>query len=117
VWVFCRAFVSLLAGQGRLQVAVRGQARREREGVMKRVSKALLLSSAVVAAVAGTAAPAFAGDYCPPPPVQCEWRPGWGGLGAVHSPEADAYGVPGGGAGDQNHCHSGPPGLGLPRYD
>ena len=85
---------------------------------MKRVSKALLLSSVAVAAVAGTAAPAFAGNYCPsPPPVQCDWRPGWGGLGAVHSPEADAFGVPGGGAGDQNHCHSGPPGQGLPRYD
>jgi hypothetical protein len=40
-----------------------------------------------------------------------------GGLGAVHSPEAIAFGIPGGGAGDQNHCHSGPPGLGLPRYD
>ena len=84
---------------------------------MRRLIKAAVVSAVLGAATVGSAGPALAW-VCPPPPPQCtEWRPGWGGLGAVHSPEANAYGVPGGGAGDQNHCHSGPPGLGLPRYD
>jgi len=81
---------------------------------MRRLAIALTIVGGVTF---GAAAPAFAGGTCYPPPPQCEWRPGFGGLGAVHSAQANAFGVPGDGAGDQNHCHSGPPGQGLPRFD
>jgi len=81
---------------------------------MKRFVVASLIAGTSIVGLAG---PAFAGGTCQqPPPKECDWRPGWGGAGAVHSPEADGL-APGGGTGDQNHCHSGPPGLGFPRYD
>jgi hypothetical protein len=80
---------------------------------MRRLVVGAVLS---IGLVGGMAAPAFAGSQCYPPPPQCdELRPGWGGLGAVQLGDANTNPPPGGGAGDQNHCHTGPPGQGFDR--
>jgi len=84
--------------------------------------KRLLMGAVVAGAITlGVAAPAGAGsvcpptpcDYnCPPPPPPENCTPGWGGEGGPKGGyAASGVEIPGGGAGDQNHTHCGPPGL------
>jgi hypothetical protein len=75
-----------------------------------------LLVGALVstAAVVGLSAPAMAEkDHPKPPPNGVVCWPGWGGQGGPKGPFAVflGAGIPGGGTGDQNHTHCGPPGL------
>jgi hypothetical protein len=90
--------------------------------------KRLLMSAVVAGAITlGVAAPAGAGYICPPPPPPpCDHycppppppppppedcTPGWGGEGGPKGGyAASGVEIPGGGAGDQNHTHCGPPG-------
>jgi hypothetical protein len=87
---------------------------------MRRLIVALAVSASSIAGLGAAAMPAAHATGCekdcPPPPPPCDWRPGFGGAGAVH-PWGFGPPAPGAGTGDQNHCHSGPPGLGFPRFD
>ena len=84
---------------------------------MRKLIVGVVVSATSIVGIGAAMPAAHAWDCCPcppppPPPTACDWRPGWGGAGAFHPPGVVA---PGGGVGDQNHCHSGPPGLGYPK--
>jgi hypothetical protein len=90
---------------------------------MKRLIAGVVVSASSILGVGAIAVPAAhaCGGPCPPPPCEKKCpppppplvcKPGWGGAGAVH-PWGFGPPAPGGGVGDQNHCHYGPPGLGF----
>ena len=77
---------------------------------MKRLLAGVFVAGAITI---GMALPAGATYTCPPPPPATDCTPGWGGQGGPKAgfAAAQGQGIPGDGAGDQNHTHCGPPGL------